>query len=291
MTMLKLWGLITQPDKPAGRDLEKKAVPVKKFIESAEWPGKLFTPTFIEKSRKYILNDTQPELIIVADYGQLLPEITINYPKYKCLNVHGSLLPDLRGAVPIPIAILKGYKITGISIPVMTVGLDDGPVVASRECEIAEIDNTLTLKKKLSELGAQALTEVIPDWVSGKITAVEQDDSKATFAGKELISKDNARFEKGFGAEVVDKMVRAFYPWPVAWCEVDFNGRKMRLKVYKAKLLDELISGDTGEIVKEGKSLVLKLEDGALELQELQLEGKKVGSAKDYLYLSGAKSI
>ena len=285
---VELVGVVTQPDKPAGRDKEDRSVPVKELIKKINWSGKLFTPKLYRIEQEEILNSTKPEIIIVADYGQLLPEFTINYPKYKCLNVHGSLLPDLRGAVPIPIAILNGYKVTGVSIPVMTVGLDDGPVVASRECEISDEDDTSSLKLKLANIGASLLLEMLPSWVKGEINAEVQDESKATFAGKELISKDKARFDSTFELLQVDRMVRAFYPWPIAWCELNFNGKVVRLKIYEAKVSKEFHNEEIGEMVREGKSLFLRLEGGALELQKIQLEGKKIGSSEDYLYLAGS---
>jgi len=285
--LLDVSAVITQPDKPAGRKKELQAVPVKDLLEKFYPRVPIYTPALYRTEQKEILEAENPELIIVADYGQILPEYTINYPKYKCLNVHGSLLPDLRGAVPIPLAILNGYKKTGVSIPIMTAGLDDGPVIASSKRDIEPDDTTFTLKQKLAQDGAQLLIETLPVWIAGEITPVPQDETKATVADKSLISKDKAKFGAGVSFIQLDRMIRAFNPWPVAWCEIEMGGKIRRLKIYETKPQIDFRQGKVGEFVKEGKTIVLRLEDGGLELKEVQIEGKARLSITDYLYLDG----
>ena len=291
MDALEVVAVVTQMDKPAGRNQELKPVPVKEMINN-DFPAlKVYTPIKYRLEQEEILESEKPELIVVADYGQILPQFTINYPKYKCLNVHGSLLPYLRGAVPIPIAILEGYEKTGVSIPIMTEGLDDGPVLASKEVSIDEIDTTESLKQKLAQQGAQLLVETIPLWLEGKLTPIAQDESKATIADKTLIEKEKAKITPEIQPDRVLRMVRAFYPWPIAWCEIELNGKVLRLKIYSAKNVVNTMHFEANNISRDGKKLLLNLENGSLELLELQLEGKMRAGSNDYLYLNGAKVV
>ncbi len=287
--LIELTAVVTQPDKPAGRKQQLTPVPVKAFLNQTQTKVKIYEPTSYRNNQMEILESEIPELVVVADYGQILLEETINYPKYKCLNIHGSLLPDLRGAVPIPIAILRGYEKTGVSIPIMTVGLDNGPILASRETSIEQNDTTSSLKRKLSEDGAELLIEILPEWISGKINPVTQDETKATNADKSLISKEKARFTSEVSVIELDRMVRAFNPWPIAWCEIELNAQKKRLKIYSAKISEIKENSNFGEIQKTNDGISLVLRDGMLGLTELQLEGKPVGEGKDYLYLNGVK--
>lgn len=291
MDVVEVVAVVTQIDKPAGRNQELKPVPVKEFINNNNPNLKVYTPVKYRLEQERILENENPELIVVADYGQILPEYTINYPKFKCLNVHGSILPDLRGAVPIPIAILKGYKKTGVSIPLMTTELDDGPVLAMTEVEIDDTDTTESLKSKLAKAGAELLERTLPQWVNGKLVPLKQNEKKATIADKTLIEKSKAQITKDTPAETADRMVRAFYPWPVAWCEIEMNGKVQRLKIFKAKISESTTNSDIGKIYRDGKRLLLSLNNGSIELLDLQLEGKKRAGSNDYLYLSEAKLI
>ena len=285
MESVEVVSVVTQMDKPAGRNQELTPVPVKEFVNNSFPDLKVYTPVKYRLEEKQILGNEKPDLIVVADYGQILPEFTINYPKYKCLNVHGSLLPDLRGAVPIPIAILEGYEKTGVSIPIMTTGLDDGPILAFREVGIEEHDTTESLKQKLAENGADLLAQTIPLWLKGDIEPIPQDESKATIADKNLIEKEKAKITSDTEPERAVRMVRAFYPWPIAWCEIELNGKAQRLKIYDAKLRRDFLEGKTGQIIRDKKTLVLNLKNGGLELTDIQIEGKTKSNVLNYLYL------
>ncbi len=291
---IDICAVVTQPDKPAGRKQEMLSVPVKELLEKFYPSVPIYTPTLYRVEQAGIVGTERPELIIVADYGQILPEYTIQYPQYKCLNIHGSVLPDLRGAVPIPLSILNGYKKTGVSILVMTTGLDDGPVIASSERSIEDNDTTATLKRKLAEDGAGLLIETLPGWFSGEIDSIPQDESKVTFADKSLINKDRASFGTNTSVFQVDRMVRAFNPWPIAWCSVVLNNKTKRLKVFSVQVvenLNEMVKYTPGQIIREKNELLLILQDGVLKLKEIQLEGKPLGTGKDYLYLAGASVL
>lgn len=295
---IQLVAIITQPDRPAGRKQKLHASEVKAFAQEQNLNVPILTPEKLREDASNILDDYKPELIIVADYGQIIPDVMLDAPVYKCLNVHGSLLPHLRGAVPIPMAILQGMTTTGITIPVMTPGLDDGPIVARVETNILPDDTTKTLKERLAELGAKELVRVLPEWIEGKISAWEQDNAKATICYQKDIAKDKAEIAFDTDIELAERMIRALDPWPIAWTKVEANivnesidetlrtAQSKRLKIYQAKIADKSKSDSAKlEIVRIGKQLFLQLQNGRLELLELQLEGKQRLPVHEYLYL------
>lgn len=291
---IELVGVVTQPDKPVGRSQEMESPAVKKVFEKLKVEQKILNDIPVFQSEKIkleaerILEITKPDLIVVASYGQILPASIINYPKFKCLNIHASLLPDLRGAVPMPMAILKGYKKTGVSIPVMTEGLDDGDVVGVEEIELKGNETTETLTKELSEVGAKKLLEILPDWINGKIQAIPQDESKATYCYMKDISKEKAEIDWSKSALEIDRMVRAFNPWPVAWFYKNVNGKDLRVKIFESIVHEdgEWKSKTPAEIFFADKKLFVKCGEGVLELVILQLEGKNKGDGQSYKYLT-----
>jgi len=143
----------------------------------------------------------------------------------------------------------------------------------------------------LAKAGAELLERTLPQWINGKLVPLEQNEKKATIADKTLIEKSKAQITKDTTAETADRMVRAFYPWPVAWCEIEMNGKAQRLKIFKAKISENITNSDIGKIYRDGKRLILNLNNGSIELLNLQLEGKKRAGNNDYLYLSEAKLI
>lgn len=286
MPLLDVVAVVTQPDKPAGRKQQLTACPVMQELIDTGSNIPVFKPVKLRKEAEQILADTQPEFILVADYGQIIPASIIDYPKYKCLNVHGSLLPDLRGAVPAQMAILKGYTQTGVSIPVMTPGLDDGAVVASKQEDIKPEDTAYSLRMRLADVGIDLLNEVLPLWFDGKIEAVEQNHDKATSTWQSDIAKEKAQITKDTDVNLAERMIRAFNPWPIAWVEASINGKPKRIKLFKA-VIDTDISGDVGGFVKINKQLYLALKGGVLKVEQLQVEGKPIMQGRDALFLSG----
>lgn len=277
---IELVGVITQPDKPVGRKQILEGSPIKE--KAKELKIKIFQPEKLREEAEEILNETKPELIIVASYGQILPKSLLDYPKYKALNIHASLLPELRGATPIPMAILKRFEETGVTIMLMTEGLDEGGIVAKSEYQTTNNETTETLTAKLAEVGSKLLVKVLPDWLDGKIEAEKQDDSLATYVYMKDVAKERAEIKKDTKITEAERMVRAFYPWPVAWKAVRGDGK--RLKIFKAKVSKE--KGGQGELFVKEKELYLGLKGGSLRLLEVQLEGKNRGSGKSYLYLA-----
>lgn len=284
---IELVGIITQPDKPVGRKQELTPGPLKQAIlngpNSAQL--KIYQPGKLRLEAEQILNETQPDLIIVAAYGQMIPDIMLTQPKYKCLNLHGSLLPELRGAVPVPIAILQGLDKTGITIQQMVKELDAGPIIAVKEVELEGNETTEVLMSRLAALSCDLLAQILPDWVAGKIIPQPQDESKATFCYQEDIAKEKAEIKFETDVNLAERMVRAFYPWPVAW--ITYKGK--RVKIFKTAKTEGDWSFEADELTLkvDGGRLYLCLQNGTLEILELQLEGSMRREAKDYLYLVG----
>lgn len=292
-----LVGVVTQPDRPAGRKQETKVPAVKLAAKKLKLDMPLYQPEAVKEIAGDILDELHPELVIVTSYGQILPKNILEVPKYKALNIHASLLPDLRGAVPIPMAILKGYQKTGVTIPVMSEAMDKGDIIMNEELRIRNDDTTETLTKRLAKLGADLLIKTLPGWISGEINAVPQDHSKATYVYMKDVAKDKAGIDWNKSAVEIDRMVRAFYPWPVAFATIKNEKLKMknlRLKVFKVKIWDNegfesgaLNRRGVGQFFKHEKKLFVKCGDGKfLELVEVQLEGRKKGKGKSHLYLA-----
>jgi methionyl-tRNA formyltransferase len=340
---LDLKAVITQPDKEAGRKKEMTPPPVKIFLQQGinlqqagakgadmqqarakgadmnqadaiiKAPGlntafaggdiPLLQPEKLKTAASGILEKFKPELIIVADYGQMIPPEIIDYPKYKCLNIHGSLLPKYRGAVPVAMAILQGEKTTGVSIPVMSYGLDDGPVIASRTEKILPTDTTYILRMRLADTGNNLLNEILPGWLAGKIHAIPQDESKVTFTFEKDIAKEKVQIKIDTPLDLAERMVRAFSPWPIAWLKINFMGKERRLKIYSAEIagtggtvgkpVESPETGDftAGTIFKNGKEIFLSLKGGILKLIEVQLDGKKKSPGSEALFLDGSRMV
>jgi len=288
---IQLDAVITQPDKPVGRKQILTPTPVGQFIEKEINEGRanvdVLKPEKLRTESHEILKRYEPELVLVASYGQIISSDFLNYPKYKALNFHGSLLPKLRGAVPVPIAILQGFKETGVTLQVMAEKMDEGPIVATKTIEVAEKETAESLMERLANLAVEIMDESLIKWIQGEIQPIEQNHSEATYCYKTDISKEKAEITKDTDCEVADRMVRAFYPWPVAWFRLR-NGKI--LKIYKAEIADfeniPEIENKDSDILRVRNELHLRLNNCFLKLIEVQLEGKNRGEAKDYLYLS-----
>ncbi|MFH1175345.1 MAG: methionyl-tRNA formyltransferase [bacterium] len=277
--------IVTKPDKPAGRKKILTPSVVKKLAQKNEiivfQPEKLKDQEFTEKIR-----DLKPKIIVVASYGKIIPKEILGIPEFGCLNVHGSLLPEYRGASPIQFALLDGKKETGITIMLMDEGMDTGPILLQKKIGIDLEDNLLSLSEKMAHLGAELLKEALPKWISGEITPQKQDNSSATYS---KISQ-SGDFEINWGemSRKIANRIRAFYP--NAFGMVKFGGKSVRMKVLEVKEYgsaeEEQCKGkkiETGSLFKIGKKLFCLCGDGALELIIIQPEGKKPMSGKDFL--------
>jgi methionyl-tRNA formyltransferase len=288
--LIELVAVVTQPDRPSGRKKVLTGTPVKTAAMGLVPQVPLLQPEQLRKDQEKILEQFTPELNVVADYGQIFSEKLITSPEYKTLNVHASLLPDLRGAAPIRVALLNGYTETGVTIMLMSKGLDEGSVLNTKKIKIAANDNNKTLTAKLAQLGAGLLTETIPGWTSGVMAPQVQDEAKATYAEASVYNDENSRINASDTIAKTFDRIRAYSPEPGAWISIDFKGPK-RLKIFSAEIAERK-QNDSPEnhkykFLKKDKGLFLELHDGILKLNELQLEGKKRDTYGNYLFLAG----
>ncbi|TCK04579.1 methionyl-tRNA formyltransferase [Phorcysia thermohydrogeniphila] len=267
--------VITQPDRPAGRGKKLTPPPVKVLAEELGIP--VYQPEKVKGNRELLetLRKINPDLIVVAAYGKILPDEILNLPKFGCINVHASLLPEYRGASPIQSVLLDGKEETGVTIMKISPELDAGDIISQRKVKIEKSDNAQTLHDKLAKVGAELLVETIPDYVSGKITPVPQDHSKATYC--KPIKKEMGRIDWTLPAERIFNMVRAFTPWPSAYAE--FKGR--RVKITEAEPVN--LQGKPGEVVKADKELVVATGEGALRIKRIRPEGRKEITGEEFI--------
>jgi methionyl-tRNA formyltransferase len=271
--------VVTQPDKPKGRELKPRPSPVKILAQKLNLavlqPAKARDEQFISE-----LRELKPELIVVVAYGQILPQGILDLPKFGCLNVHTSLLPKYRGASPIQSAILNGETETGVTIMKMDAGLDTGDILAQTRTPILPEDNSQTLHDRLAQLGAGLLAQTIPDFVAGKIQPRPQPAEGASRAAK--IKKEDGKIDWNEPAENILNRLRAFTPWPGAFTFLKTEAKPQLLKIWKAEILER--SGAAGEIFSADKNgIVVGCGKNALRILELQREGGRRLSAQEFL--------
>lgn len=268
--------VVTQPDRKGNRGKITMS-PVKKT--AMEYGIPVAQPFSIRKNPEFVesLRELSPDIIVVAAFGQILPEQVLNIPRYGCVNLHGSLLPELRGAAPMQYAIMEGHQKTGITLMKMDKGLDTGDMLAVRELEIGDKDID-QVAESLSVMGAELLMETLPAIVDGTVKAVPQDDSKSTYA--HMIKKTDGLTDFSGSAAEEERKLRAFKDWPVLHSYL--NGQTV--KFYKAQVIDLPPEGDHGTIAKVDKdSFQINCGSGRLKILELQLQGKKRMKTEDFL--------
>jgi methionyl-tRNA formyltransferase len=271
----QLVGVVTQPDRPAGRGQQLQPPPVKVAAQAANLP--VYQPKSLRSEEAAIpLREWQPDLIVVAAFGQILRPHVLDLPPYGCLNIHASLLPRWRGASPIQHAILAGDHETGISLMRMDVGMDTGPVYVQQAIPIHPDETAATLHDRLAQLGADMLSEHLDDILAGRLLAQPQDDSQATYAP--LIKKEAGQINWQQPAVILDRLIRAMTPWPGAF--TTWQGKMLKILRAAPVLTNGLPAGQPGEVLSGG--LVLT-GDGSLQLLEVQLEGKKATPLADFL--------
>ena len=256
--------VLTQPDRPAGRGLKPTPSPVK-VLAQAMGLAVAQPATLREPELKAALRRLDPEVMVVAAYGLLLPPEVLTLPRRGCLNIHASLLPRWRGAAPIQRAILAGDPVTGITIMQMDEGLDTGPMLLKKTCPIAPDDTAQTLHDRLAQLGAVAIVEALSQLDT--LTAEPQDEALATYAPK--ITKEEARIDWSQPALAIARAVRAFNPFPVAYTWLG----PQRLRLWFAES-EPGTGGVPGEILSVGRQgLRVATGEGVLRVTELQREG------------------
>lgn len=264
---LKLQAVVTQPDKPAGRKQILTSSPVKLVaLEnniSIHQPEKIKGTEFEQEFKKL-----DSDVVIIVAYGKIIPQNLLEIPKYGFLNIHASLLPKYRGASPIQNAILAGEKETGVTLMKIDQGLDTGPIISQKKLEIRPDDNFKTLHDKLSLRGADLIKETLLDYLEGRLSPTPQDNTKATTT--ETIKKEDGRIDWSKPAVKIERHIRAFNPWPGAFC---FYNQK-RLKIIEASLAKDQSKLNPGETKEINGLIIVGCEKNNLELKKVQLEGK-----------------
>jgi methionyl-tRNA formyltransferase len=267
-------GVVTQPDKPVGRAQLVEAPPIKNTLSGTKIP--VLQPVRIKE--QHAIEEVRaltPDAIVVMAYGQILPRDVLEIPRIACLNLHASLLPRWRGAAPIQASIAAGDRETGITVMYMDQGLDTGDVLLRRTINILPDDTGGSLHNRLANLAPEALLESLQMLVKGSAPRIQQDNTLASAAPK--LSREHGRIDWSEPAEVIDRKIRAFDPWPGAFMKFD----ERNLKVFSAVVVN--LRGKPGETLRTEKELVVAACDVALSLREVQMEGKRRMTAAEFL--------
>ena len=275
----ELGGVVTQPDKPVGREQKITAPPIKKALIAGgpnAGPAQTLQPARI-KDREAInqIRALAPDVIVVMAYGQILPRAVLEIPKIACLNLHASLLPRWRGAAPIQAAIAGGDREAGMTVMYMDEGLDTGDILLQRKIDISPSETGTTLHDRLAQIAPEALLESLRLLAAGNAPRIPQDQALATYAPK--LNREAGRLNWNESVEAIERKIRAYNPWPGAFTE--FSGRN--LKIFAASIVD--LRGKPGEILRKDRELVVATSDRALSLTDVQLEGKRRMSAAEFL--------
>lgn len=275
--------VVTQPDRPVGRKRVLTPPPVK--VEAMEQGIPVYQPEKIRQQEELEkILALNPDLIVTAAFGQILPKKLLDAPKHGCINVHASLLPELRGGAPIHYAIIQGKEKTGISIMYMVEKLDAGDILAQAEVSVSDTDTVGTLHEKMSATGADLLSETIPKLLTGEIEPIPQNDEEATFAWNIKREQEKIDWTKS-GTEIYNQ-IRGMNPWPVAYTMMD----GAVLKIWAAEKTAYAGSNEPGTIVKleEDGMIVAAGDNTAIKITELQSAGKKKMDAKQFLLGAGS---
>jgi len=275
-----LTAVVTQPDRPRGRNLQLQPSAVKEVAIQLGLPVlqplRAREPSFVEQ-----LRSLQPDLIVVAAYGQILPPEILELPPWRCINVHASLLPRYRGAAPIQWAIINGDPETGVTIMLMEPTLDTGPILSQRATPIAPGEDAPRLHDRLARLGADLLVETIPDYLAGRLHPRPQPSEGASYARK--LTREDGLLDWSLSAAALENRVRGLTPWPGTYTHVNGPGGPVILKVLEARAEGEA-AGEPGRILEAGpKGVVVQCGRGALRLLVLQREGGRRLSAEAFV--------
>lgn len=267
--------VVTQPDKEVGRKKEIRYSEVKKY--ALDHDIEVFQPEKIRTDYQRII-DANPDVIITCAYGQIIPKELLEFPKYKCINIHASLLPKLRGGAPIHWSIINGDSKTGITIMYMNEKMDEGDILYQEEVEILDTDNVETLHDKLSDLGSKMIIDFIPRLETGDFTPVKQNNEEATYGYNVTREDEHIDFNKT--SREIFNQIRGLNPWPVAYTTLD--GKVF--KVYSSKISNSKVTGSVGEITNiYSDGIGVKTNDGEIIITEIKEEGKNRILVKDYL--------
>lgn len=279
-------GVVTQPDRPVGRKRVLTPPPVK--VEALKHGIPVYQPEKIrQKEEMDKILSLNPDLIITAAFGQILPKEILEAPAHGCINVHASLLPELRGGAPIHYAIIQGKKKTGITIMYMVEKLDAGDILTQREVEITEEDDVGTLHTKLSKAGAALLSETLPNLLEGKLTPIPQDNEKATFAYN--IKREQEKIDWSKTGEEIYNHIRGLNPWPVAFTTLEGQ----TVKIWRSEKVTGIEIQVPGTVIKnEPDGLTISTgNETAIKIKELQPSGKTKMTGEEFYRGAGSKIL
>ena len=260
-------GLVAQPDHPVGRKGIIEKVPTKVIAEKYNIP--VFQPIKIRKDFSF-MDNLKVDLVITLAYGQIVPQGFLDIPRFGCLNLHGSLLPKLRGASPVQTALINNEKVTGVTLMEMVAAMDAGRMYGKKEVIIDEEDNATSLFKKISEAAKDLVLELLPKYVDGELEGIPQNEEEVTFCS--LIKPEQEKLDLSKDILEVYGYIRGLSDEPGAYLYLD----NQKLKIFKAKIANDLVTAEVGTIVQADKrGLLLQCQNGQLAILELQKEGKK----------------
>ena len=271
----QVMAVITQPDKPKGRGKNMIPTPVK--VKAMEHDIPVYQPVKVrEEAMVEKIKELAPDVIVVAAYGQILPESILNIPPYGCINIHASLLPMYRGAAPIEWSIIDGQQVTGVTTMYMEKGLDTGDMIEKREIEITASDTGATLHDKLAVAGGELIISTLKALQDGTATREKQDDTKSCYAS--MLKKEMGDIDFTKDATSIERLIRGLNPWPCAYTKLDGKN----IKIFRADVVDK--QGTPGEIIEvTKKTFTIACGKDALLIRNLQPEGKKPMDTVAYL--------
>ncbi|WP_249756104.1 methionyl-tRNA formyltransferase [Microvenator marinus] len=273
-------GVFTQPDRPSGRGKKLTPPPVKVLAESHAIP--VFQPEKVRKNDEVFeqLQALEPDIAVVAAYGQILPQRILDVPKFGCVNIHASLLPKYRGASPIQAAVVAGESETGVTIMQMEAGLDTGPAIQMKSIPIDPLHTSQDVHDQLAALGATMIVGVLDDIEAGTAMRTPQDDALSSYAP--MLKKEDGILNFAHSAVAVANKIRGLNPWPGAQATLVKDGTESRVKIHLARPTTEKKPG-VGKVETDGKSLFIGCLDGAIEVLELQPSGSRAMKTRDFL--------
>lgn len=274
-------GAATQPDKKSGRKQELRKSPVKILAEKNNIP--VFTPEKLDAEAVLQMKNLNPDIIIVAAYGKIIPKSILEIPKFKALNVHPSLLPKYRGASPIQNALLNGESGTGTTIMLMDEGMDTGDILSQEKIPVGNEETCETLSKRLAEKSSELLLKTIPLWLNGKIIPQKQNSAEATYC--KILKREDGKIDWQDSAQNIYNRYRAFSPWPGIFSFWNRNGKSYRIKLNKISLENTPVNSDlpAGKIVEIENGIAVKTGSGFIILEKIQLGGKKSAALKEFI--------
>jgi len=270
--------VITVPDKVAGRKKELTPPPLKSLIlEHKTWNIKILQPEILDESFKFQVSSFKPKLFIVAAYGKIIPQEILNIPSLGTLNIHPSLLPRYRGPSPIQNTILNSDRKTGVTIILMDEKMDHGPIIKKQAFAVSKNETYETLGNNLFRIGADLLINTLPKYVENKIKPKNQNHKKATYT--KIINRENGNIDWNNSAVQISNQLRAFTPWPGIY--TTWNNK--RFKILSLSTTKSPNNVTIGKVIKQSSSFAVATSNGLIIPKEIQLEGKKIQNAKEFL--------